>query len=170
MNARETFLDQCKKSISKIDAMLRLVLIGAMFLMSVIVIIQVLARYFFSYSFDAADELAKLCFVWSIFLAIPFGVKHGLHVGIDLIASRLSPAVQNILFRALCVLSLVLCGIVAHVTLVVILEKWDEMMPTLNFTSSIQYIPVFIAMVQSVFHLCILTLGGSATWKETAEQ
>ena len=170
MNTQAGFLERCKQAISKVDAALRLVLIGTMFLMAVIVIVQVIARYFFSYSFDAADELSKLFFIWSIFLAIPFGVKYGLHVGIDLIVIKLPPSMREILFRTLCVFSLILCVIVAYVTMVVILDKWGEMMPTVNFTSSILYIPVFISMAQSAFHLAILSVGGSKTWQTEAAQ
>ncbi|MDL2210134.1 TRAP transporter small permease subunit [Desulfovibrio sp. OttesenSCG-928-O18] len=165
MHSQTGLLERCKQLVGRVDAALRLVLIGTMFLMAVIVIVQVIARYFFSYSFDAADELSKLFFVWSIFLAIPFGVKYGLHVGIDLVVIKLPSSVQNILFRTLCVFSLMLCVIVAHVTMLVIIDKWGEMMPTIDFTSSILYIPVFIAMVQSVFHLAILAVGGAKTWQ-----
>ena len=67
--------------------------------MAMLVSAQVFMRYVMSSSIDAADELSRLFFVWSIFLAIPHGMRRGVHVGIDVIARMLPHRVQDVLHR-----------------------------------------------------------------------
>ena len=48
-----------------------------------LVSIQVLLRYAFQNSIDWADDVSRLLFVASIFLAVPLGVKEGAHIGTE---------------------------------------------------------------------------------------
>ena len=48
-----------------------------------LVSVQVLLRYAFKNSIGWADEVSRLLFVSSIFLAIPLGMKEGAHIGIE---------------------------------------------------------------------------------------
>ena len=59
--------------------------------MTSVIVVQVGLRYIFNTSIDWADELARLSFVWLVFLAVPHGVKLGVHVGLDF-AVQLLPA------------------------------------------------------------------------------
>ena len=56
--------------------------VTALLLLSVAVMVSVVAaqvalRYGLNRSIDWADEVGRLAFVWSIFLAIPLGVRQG---------------------------------------------------------------------------------------------
>ena len=48
--------------------------------MVLVVSAQVVIRYVFNDSLDWADEVSRIAFVWTIFLAIPLGIRDGTHV------------------------------------------------------------------------------------------
>src|SRR5215217_8725994 len=75
-------------------------LLAAMAAMVTVVSAQVALRYGLNRSIDWADEAGRLAFVWSIFLAIPLGVRDGAHIGIDILVDKLPAAGQSALRRA----------------------------------------------------------------------
>jgi len=116
---------------------------------------QVFMRFVLNSSIDSADEISRLFFVWAIFLAIPHGVKYGIHVGIDLLVSRFSKALKEQTFRVVSGFSALLMALVAYAAWIAIVDKWPELMPTINFTAAVYYIPVLICAVHSFIHLVI---------------
>jgi TRAP-type C4-dicarboxylate transport system permease small subunit len=53
--------------------------------------LQVVARYIFLASTPWSEELARLFFVWGVFLGAAVGVKRNLHTRVDFLFQRLSP-------------------------------------------------------------------------------
>ena len=51
--------------------------------------LQVVARYIFALSTPWSEELARLFFVWAVFLGAAVGVKRNLHTRVDFIFARL---------------------------------------------------------------------------------
>lgn len=133
--------------------------------MSIIVSLQVFLRYMLGSSIDSADELSRLFFVWAIFLAIPHGIKHGVHVGIDLFVMMMPEAVREFLFRFMAALGMVLMVMVMLGGWVATVDRWPELMPTLPMTSAVYYIAVLVCGVHSLLHLALLAWGGSRTWQ-----
>lgn len=130
--------------------------------MTALVTAQVITRYGFNSSIDSADELSRLFFVWSIFLAIPHGVKYGTHVGIDLLISRLGDSKKEMVFRSVSSISALLMIVVLYAATIATIDKWPELMPTLNFTAAVYYIPVLICAGHSLLHLIIQASLGQA--------
>lgn len=154
-----------KALVRGIDAVTFWGIVVTMALMSIIVSLQVLLRYGFSSSLDSADELSRLFFVWAIFLAIPHGVKHGVHVGIDLFVKMIPVSVQELLFRAMAGLGVLLMIMVMIGGWVATVDRWPELMPTLPVSSGVYYIAVLVTGVHSLLHLALLAWGGSRTWE-----
>ncbi|MEE2951398.1 MAG: TRAP transporter small permease [Pseudomonadota bacterium] len=150
-----------------VDRVSAAVTIAAMAGMAGLVAAQVFYRYVLSSSIDSADELSRLFFVWSIFLALPHGIRYGVHVGIDLLPMALSTRIQDILFRAMNLITIVLMAVVAFVTYRVIVDKWSELMPTLPLTASLYYVPVLIASIHAALHLILLVWNGQRLWDDT---
>ena len=63
--------------------------------MTVLVIIQVLLRYIFFYSLSWSEEVARYLMIWVSFLAAALAVQKGLHIGMESLIIRLSPAVRR---------------------------------------------------------------------------
>lgn len=138
----------------------------AMGAMATIVALQVFLRYGLSASMDSAEELSRLAFVWAMFLAIPHGVRHGVHVGIDVLVSLLPEGLRRGLFRLMSGLGALLMALVLYAAVIVTADKWQDMMPTLEFTAAVFYLAVLISAGHSLLHLLLLAWGGEDAWKE----
>ena len=79
------------KLLDGLDRLACWVIMLAMALMVAVVSVQVLLRYGFNSSLDWADDIGRLLFVASVFLAVPIAVKQGAHISIGLLVERLSP-------------------------------------------------------------------------------
>ncbi len=141
------------------------VVVFAMAGMALLVSTQVVARYAFSASIDWAEEVARLFFIWAMFMAIPHGIKYGIHVGIDIVVLRFGKPLQDTVFKVMAGLSGFLMGLVFYYSFLVVGEKWQELMPTVNLTAAVYYIPVLIATGHSLLHLTLLSWGGPDTWQ-----
>ncbi len=154
--------------VETIDRASRWVIVVAMGAMALLISAQVFQRYVLNSSIDAADELSRLFFVWSIFLAIPHGIRHGVHVGIDVIAAALPARAQFALNRISSLTAIALMAFVFVTALWAAADKWGELMPTLPITAALYYVPVCIGAGHSVLHLLLLALGGPRVWGDAA--
>lgn len=121
---------------------------------------QVALRYGLNQSIDWADEISRLAFVWSIFLAIPLGVRQGAHIGIDMVVMKFSPAVQQLLRRVAALISALMMGVIAWAALRVAIEQWDEMMSTLDWSVGWFIVPVGVGAALSALHLVRIAIQG----------
>jgi TRAP-type C4-dicarboxylate transport system permease small subunit len=136
--------------------------------MAGLVSLQVFFRYALDSSIDSADELSRLFFVWAMFLAIPHGIKIGIHVGIDILVRQFAPSAREVLFRLMNALAALMMAVVFYVTIFVTADKWQDMMPTIDITAAVYYIPVLISAGHSFLHLIVLAWGGALVWQEEA--
>jgi len=135
-----------------------------MTLMTGLVTAQVVLRYFFGDSLDWADEMSRLAFVWSIFLALPHGVKKGIHVGIDILINQFGSHIRESLMRLMLALSSALMLLVMWQAVLVAQEAWGEMMPTVELSVSAFYIAVILSMAHAFLHLAFLVWQGTHVW------
>lgn len=157
-----------RRAVDAVDGLSRWVIVGTMAGMALLVSAQVFMRYVMSSSIDAADELSRLFFVWSIFLAIPHGVRRGVHVGIDVFARMLPFGVQSALHRISAIAGLVLMVAVFVTAFGAAADKWGELMPTLSVTAALYYVPVCICAAHAALHLSLFAVGGPHVWGEDA--
>lgn len=142
--------------------------VACMMAMAGLVAAQVFFRYVLSSSIDSADELSRLFFVWSMFLAIPHGIKVGIHVGIDIVVRQFTDRLQDIAFRAMSGASAILMVLVFYTAIFVVADKWQDLMPTIDITAAVYYIAVLICAGHSCLHLVVLMLGGARVWEDAA--
>ncbi|MBA2963506.1 MULTISPECIES: TRAP transporter small permease [Ramlibacter] len=134
--------------------------LAAMAAMVVVVSAQVALRYGLNRSLDWADEIGRLGFVWSVFLAIPLGVREGSHIGIDLLVDKLPAAAGAQLRRAGALLATVLMALIAWAAVRVSLEQWDELMSTVDLSVGWFIVPVAIGAALSALHLLRIAVQG----------
>ncbi|MGH6816404.1 MAG: TRAP transporter small permease [Hyphomicrobiaceae bacterium] len=149
-----------RRALDGIDQAVAVLIIAAMGGMVVVVTAQVYLRYVHNLSIDWADEISRLLFVWSIFLAIPLGIKRGAHVGVELLVNVLPAGVRDRLFRFMNVLAIVLMAVVAWQAGVLTYGQWDEPMSTLDVSVGLFMLPISFGAVHSIFHLLVGTLAG----------
>src|SRR5687768_544229 len=136
-----------------IDRAARWIIVGASATMIAVVSLQVLLRYAFNSSLDWSDEVSRLLFVWSMFLAIPLGIREGAHVGIELLTAHMPTHARVLLAKACAVLAAALMGVVFWQTLKVAWLTWDELMQSLDLSANWFMVPVAIAAAHSFLHL-----------------
>lgn len=149
------------RALAAIDRVAAFAIIVIMAAMVVVVSLQVFLRYAFNTSIDWADDIGRLLFVWAIFLTIPLGIREGIHIGIELVVKLFAPAVQRALTRLMGTLTIVMMAIVCYQAVMVTIDQWDELMPTLEVTVAVFMIPVAIGAAHSVLHLLRLVVNGA---------
>jgi TRAP-type transport system small permease protein len=142
------------------DRVLTAVLLAAVAVMVAVVSSQVALRYGFNQSFDWADEVGRLAFVWTIFLAIPLGVRDGAHIGIDILVDKLPSAGQSVLRRAGAAMGAALMLAICWAAIRTCIEQWDELMSTLDISVGWFIVPVAAGALFSAFHLLHIVIAG----------
>jgi TRAP-type C4-dicarboxylate transport system permease small subunit len=135
-----------------VDRLARWVIIAASAAMIGIVSLQVLLRYGFNTSIDWSEEISRLLFVWSMFLAIPLGIREGAHVGIELLTAHLGPPVRSALAKACALGAAAIMVVVFWQAVTVAALTWDEMMQSVNASTNWFMVPVAVAAAHSFFH------------------
>jgi len=138
-----------------VDLVSRYVLILCMTVMVVAVSTNVLLRYGFNSSIDWADELSRLMFVWIVFLAMPHGVKHGIHVGLDIVRARMTPAVQRMLDRLVRGILFVFLAVAAWQSGAMMLRNWDTLMVTMDLPAGLFYLAIAFGCAHALPHLIV---------------
>jgi len=122
-------------------------------IMVTVVTAQVVMRYGFNASFDWADEVSRLAFVTTIFIAIPLGIRDGTHVGIDLMVDRLPALPRRLVRRFTSGLAGLMMLITAWATVHVAGATWSERLGAVDITSSVFFFPVIAGALHSALHL-----------------
>ncbi|MDM0047299.1 TRAP transporter small permease [Variovorax dokdonensis] len=143
-----------------LDRAVTVALLMAVSAMVGVVASQVVLRYGFNRSIDWADEVSRLAFVWSIFLAIPLGVRQGAHIGIDIVLAKLPSTVQDALRRMAALVSALMMGAIAWAAVGVAREQWDELMATLDWSVGWFIVPVGVGAALSALHLLRIAVQG----------
>lgn len=148
------------KVLNALDQLVVLALLGIVGVMVGVVSAQVALRYGLNLSIDWADELSRLTFVWSMFLAIPLGVRQGAHIGIEIVVNYLPAAVRPVLQRGGAVVSALMLLAVAWAAWGVAVEQWDELMSTLDWSVGWFTVPVGVGALLSALHLLRIAVEG----------
>ncbi len=149
------------RSLDGLDRLVTGVLLAAVAIMVTVVSAQVALRYGLNRSIDWADEAGRLAFVWSIFLAIPLGVRQGGHIGIDILVDKLPPAWRSALKRAGAVVCAGMMFAIAWAAFGVAREQWDELMATLDWSVGWFIVPVGVGALLSALHLVRIAIVGA---------
>jgi TRAP-type C4-dicarboxylate transport system permease small subunit len=149
-----------RRALGPLDHLMTALLLLAVAVMVGVVSMQVGLRYGFNRSIDWADEIGRLAFVWSIFLAIPLGVRQGSHIGIDLLVDKLPGAARAALRRAGAVLGALMMFAITWAAARVAAEQWDELMATVDWSVGWFIVPVGLGAALSGLHLVHVAIAG----------
>jgi TRAP-type transport system small permease protein len=129
--------------------------------MVAVVTAQVTLRYGINSSIGWADEVSRLTFVWTMFVAIPLGIRAGAHIGIELVTDRLPPGLRSALQRVMALLAMAMLLLIARESILLAMDQWDEMMSSLRFSSSWFLVPLAICGVHGGLHLLWIAVAGA---------
>ena len=106
-------------------------------LMVSLVIINVLLRYTLSYSIYWAEEVATICFVWSVFIGASAVYKQKMDIGIDVLIKKLSARGQRIAAFVVHLLMLIINGYIFYLSLVFTTIAWEKPTAVLGVSSAV---------------------------------
>jgi TRAP-type C4-dicarboxylate transport system permease small subunit len=86
--------------------------------MVLLVIVNVLLRFFFSYSIFWAEEVATICFVWAVFIGGAATYKNRMDIGIDILITKMPEGVQRAVRFGVDVLLLAINGYIFYMAIV----------------------------------------------------
>ena len=153
-------------TLAALDTLAGWAIVGLLSAMVALVSVQVLLRYVFSSSMGFADEVSRLTFVWSIFLAIPLGIRLGVHIGMELLTARLPATAQNVLVRLMAAIAAAMMVLVAWQSAVVAFDQWDEAMASTSASAAWFLVAVAAGCAHSALHLAWIVLTGKPTLTE----
>ena len=129
------------------------VLVVLLALMSVLVIVNVISRYAFSYSFTWVEEITRYMMIWATFLGAGLALRVGGHIAIDTLPQSL-PAGPARAVRAL-IVAVVGASLVAVVWLGIEYADfgWEQETPVLNWSFGKVYLAIPVGAALMLAHL-----------------
>lgn len=123
--------------------------------MTVVVIAEVFLRYLFSVSMPFSNELARVMFIWTIFLGIPLALSRGRHVGITLVDSLPAP-LSRAARSASNAASLAILLVVFYKSTELTVANWDQTLNTMPVTAGAYYLPIPIGIGVAILYLVLM--------------
>lgn len=103
-----------KKIINTYNKIEEVLLVAGIIVMVVILFVQVILRFVFNNPLTWIEELARVIFIWSSWLGISLGQRHGEHIKVSMITDRLKGKTQSTALLVADVVSLVILGLFAY--------------------------------------------------------
>lgn len=113
-------------------------IIASLFLMgtTVLVVANIISRYFLKTGIFWSEEVATGFFVWSVFIGAAAAFKKGQHIGIDIIVSKLSGrnrALANVLID---LVVLIVIGFITVFSVLYVKTSYTKPTPVLGVSSA----------------------------------
>jgi TRAP-type transport system small permease protein len=131
----------------------------ALALMVVLVFANVLMRYGFHSGFAGAEELARLLFVWLIFLGAILALRRRSHLGVELVQAKLPPWARRG------------CAVVSHVLILYGLwlfldGSWTQTRIGMHtYSTVLRYPTAFMAASGLVCSASMIVIVGANLWR-----
>ncbi|GLT15330.1 TRAP transporter small permease [Vibrio algivorus] len=117
----------------------------SMLIMVTLVFMNVLLRYFFDSGLPWSEEIARIAFVWVVFLGIMIANRDRDHLQVDIVTSRLSGVIGNVVFLFQRLITVfVLISVIIGGSKLIILTK-DQGLPSTGIPTPIIYIAGVVA-------------------------
>lgn len=122
---------------------------------TLLLFMNVVARYLFDTGFPWILETVQYLFAWVVLVGAAYGFKTGVHLGIDILVEKFSPAVRR--WCALLALALTL-GFAGQVLLLAIdytmmIREWGDLTLDLQIPQWIPYTAIPVGLSLMIYHL-----------------
>lgn len=103
---------------------------------TVLVMMNVVLRYFFKTGIYWSEEVATGCFVWSVFLGAAAGYKRKAHVGVDMLVALASDKVKEMVTVIVDVILLIVNGYISYIAIIYLRLSYTKPTPVLGISSA----------------------------------
>ncbi len=111
---------------------------------TLLVFAQVVARYIFNSGITWAPELVEYMFLWTVMIGASYGVKHGVHLGVDLVVNKFVEPARKWIILASILISILFTAGMAYLSFFYVLESYRMELVTVDLEIP-QWIP-FLAL------------------------
>ncbi len=103
---------------------------------TVLVMMNVVLRYFFNMGITWSEEVATGCFVWSVFLGAAAGYKLQIHVGVDMLVNMCPPTMKKIITIIVDCILLLINGYITYIAVIYLSLSYKKPTPVLNISTA----------------------------------
>ncbi len=135
------------KVLDFIERALMLVVGLLMIAMVAVIFMQVVLRYGFKASTTWADEIARYCMIWTVFLACPVGYRRHCHIKVDVLTRKFTPGFRRVMEFLMYLLQIVFLGILLKASHQYILKIGRQLSQTLKVDMRLVFMAVVIGAV-----------------------
>jgi TRAP-type transport system small permease protein len=131
----------------------------ALAVMVVLVFGNVMLRYLFNTGIAAAEEIARLMFVWLIFLGAILALRRHAHLGVEIIQARLPLKARRV------------CAVISHLLMLYglwlfLYGSWTQTVIGLNtFSTVLHYPTAFMASAGLVCSVSMMLIVALNLWR-----
>ncbi len=88
------------------------------------------------------EEVTRYAGIWAVFLVSGLGLRHGSHLGVDLLTHRLSPGAHRALYRVVYALVLAFAALLLVAGVRLVRENMAQLSPALEWPMGLVYLCV----------------------------
>lgn len=122
-------------------------------IMTGVVTLQILTRYFLQNPLGWSEEVTRYLFIYSTFLAASVGVRHGIHIGVDILTERISDVSKNILRFIVSVILFLFVLLLIYYGSVLSIDNWAQKSPSLSLPMGMFYAAIPIGSLLSLIFI-----------------
>lgn len=124
-------------------------------LMSIVIFIQIIARYVFFYSLPWSEELSRYFFVWVVFLGVNLAIRDNLEIRIDFIDNFVKGLLEKFLKLIQILAALVASAALVYSGMMLLKNGFRATSPSMQITMAYIYICIPVGMALTFIQLCI---------------
>lgn len=136
-----------KKAIGFIDQMFENIAVIAYILAIIIMTMQIFSRYILQSPFMWAEEIARLLFVWIVYIGTAIAVKRHSHLVVDYFIQYLPQNIKRYLKSVLFVIAAIFCLIIAVLGMNMTINHMHMTINTMPITQAVWYFPIMIGFL-----------------------
>lgn len=143
-------------------------LVAAVFLVitTLLVVINIVCRYFLNMGLVWTEEVATGCFVWSVFIGSIAAFKRRGHVGVDIVVNLLPASLKRIVATTMDIILVVLNSYMAYLSVVFISKSYTKLTPVLGVTSAYITAAIVISFVMMAIYSVVFVIQDFTGSKE----
>lgn len=141
-----------------IDLFEKYVITLAFAIATLLLFTNVVLRYVFDYGLSWILESVQYLFAWVVLVGAAYGVKEGIHLGIDILVIKLAPPLRKatVLFAVL--LSIIFVAIVDYYSIIYIIKiyGWGDRTQDLHIPQWIPYLAIPTGLSLMLYHFLLV--------------
>lgn len=126
---------------------------------TLILFINVVLRYLFDSGLTWALETVQYLFAWVVLVGAAHGVKSGIHLGIDILIVKFSPALRKaaVLLAVVCCLTFVIIVDYQSLVYIIKIHGWGDRTQDLQIPQWVPYLAIPVGMSLMLYHFLFIT-------------